>query len=78
MTDATYIKINGVKYTIGDYVKYGLNLNTPDEIIFTEGYVTFGEFSAEIYTCYGFYVADKNGNQVSEAGLDDQYIIINH
>ena len=36
----------------------------------------FGEFGAEIYYCYGFYVGDENGNQISEAGLTDSYINI--
>ena len=37
------------------------------------GIVTFGNFSAEIYDCKGWFLADKNGNQISEAGLDDDF-----
>jgi hypothetical protein len=73
ITDCTYIIIDDKKYTIGDKVKYGIDLNTDKEMIFTEGFVTFGKFSAEIYTCYGFFVANEKGDQVSEAGLTSEY-----
>jgi len=43
---------------------------------FDEGIVTFGEFSADIYTVIGYYVANKNNTQVSEAGIDSQYEVI--
>ena len=77
-SNATEITIGDTTYRVGDKVWCGIN-NPDDEsrkITFTEGYVCFGEFGAEIYTCYGFYVGDKEGNQVSEAGLTDNYIII--
>ncbi len=77
MTDATYIIIGNIKYSTGDRVWYGYNRGKVDEVTFTEGFVCFGEFSAEIYTCYGFYVGDNEGNQISEAGLTDEFIIIN-
>jgi len=70
------VTIDGKKYTVGDKVWYGLNKDTPDEITFTEGYVCFGEFSAEIYICYGYYVGDEIGIQVSESGLTSEYEII--
>jgi len=41
--------------------------------IFEQGFVTFGLFGAEIYEVYGLFVADKNGKQVSEAGLTDDF-----
>ena len=63
-------------FEVGDKVWYGLNRGEKDEVTFTEGYVYFGQFDAEIYTVYGFYVGDEEGNQISEAGLDDQYIKI--
>ncbi len=71
------ITINDTTYQVGDKVWYGLNHGTKDEITFTEGYVAFGEFSAEIYTCYGFYIADAIGTQISEAGLTGDYLILN-
>ena len=77
MTNATYIIIGETKYSIGDRVWYGLARGEADEVTFTEGFVCFGEFSAEIYTCYGFYVGDKDKNQVSEAGLTGEFIVIN-
>jgi len=71
------IKIKETTYKVGDKVWYGLDYGTENQNTFREGYVAFGEFSAEIYTCYGFYVADNEGNQVSEAGLTEEYLILN-
>jgi len=76
ITDATFVIINDVKYTIGDKVWHGLDFKGEDETLFDQGFVAFGEFGAEIYSCYGFYVADKDGNQVSEGGLTEFYKII--
>ena len=70
------IVIDNTTYKVGDRVWEGLDYGTEGQITFTEGFVAFGEFCAEIYTCYGFYVADEKGNQVSEAGLTKKYIII--
>lgn len=33
------------------------------------GIVTFGEFLAEIYDVHGWFLADKDGRQLSEGGL---------
>lgn len=65
--------LNGKGFNIGDEVclfigQKGLH----------RGFVYFGEFDAEIFTCYGLYVGDINGKQVSEAGLTDEYTIISN
>ena len=69
-------KIEDKIFSIGDRVWYGLYYGTSDQITFNEGYVCFGEFNAEIYTCYGLYVGDETGTQVSEAGLTSSHIVI--
>ena len=76
-SDATKITIAGTEYKIGDKVWYGINYGKLDQITFYEGFVCFGAFEAEIFTCYGFYVGDINGKQISEAGLDEDFMIIN-
>lgn len=73
-SDATFITIGDTTYKVRDHVVFGINIGTEEEIILKEGYVAFGEFDAEIFTCYGFFVADKYGNQVSEAGLTEDYV----
>lgn len=73
-SDATYLELNGIRYNVGDKVKSGLDLNTDEENIFEEGIVAFGEFYAEVYKCYGFFVADpETGNQVSAGGLTEEH-----
>ncbi len=66
-SDATYITLNGVKYTVGDEVEYWIG-----EHLIESGKVAFGKFNAEIYDCYGFYV-ENNGKQISESGLTTNY-----
>lgn len=75
-SDATYIILNDIKYNIGDKVWDGLDRGKKGEVTFTEGYVCFGEFYAEIFPCYGFYVGDENREQLSEGGLTSSYIKI--
>ena len=58
------------KYTF--YLKQEVGIYIGDEL-FSKGFVAFGRFGAEIYECYGLFVADENGNQVSEAGLDSSW-----
>lgn len=61
--------IEGNEYKIGDTVEHSY---------YGKGFVAFGKFEAEIYTCYGLYVVDITGNQLSEAGLTTAWKVINN
>ena len=67
--------MNILQFKIGNktfYLGQEVAIYIGDEI-FEQGFVTFGMFNAEIYEVYGLFVADKNGKQVSEAGLNDDF-----
>lgn len=66
--------INGITFTEGDYVGLPICSNQKNVEFFYKGVVKFGHFNAEIYDCYGLFVADEEGNQISEAGLDRSHI----
>ena len=57
--------------------KYGKEIYEGDTVAYfiydkeyQRGIVTYGAFAAEIYICYGWFVADEEGEQLSEAGLE--------
>ncbi len=60
----------GKPFTVGDFVEYRVGSWCE------QGFVAYGEFKAEVFTVFGWYVQSPQGKQVSEGGLHEDYKII--
>ena len=68
MKPSNSITIKGTTFTLGEEVVYEYP-DLQDE----KAYVCYGMFHAEIYTCYGWYIGNKDGIQLSEASIDTDW-----
>ena len=65
MKPSNSITKKSTTFTLGEEVVYKY-----PELQDKKAYVCYGKFEAEIYTCYGWYIGDKDGKQLSEASID--------